>query len=900
MNRKTDIVSLKWVVGLMKVQADDAEKALINFGNNPTEKKPLLRCMWSVHQITSTLKALGMRKAEMLTLEMERSLNFLYKDKLGGERAKLALGGLMQCIKILPAYLEYTESVREDTGRGLEPFINDMRRWMGQKPKSKAYFFYMEIAPTTGISEDGTPASDEEIIKRATVMLALYLEMAKQGLRGRKTVDSMKTVARIARKMKMLFAGTTTERFWFALIGMCEGVAGGLIKPDECIAQIFKAGAFSIKQAREQGVTIDREIDYESYVLQMLYYIASCKGSPVHISAIRKTFGITAETIPESEQGLIHSDAIIVSLEGALERLNSVIEFLDAKNLKDDISRAAKDGDMSYLDAIEGAEHRMLAAGQMGHVDTLRKVYSDFRPLFTPDYEAHLPRLREIVGDISQGIVSVRDDIEYKLKHGLNSTYCGKDFELRETVTTATFAQMSMVENHLHQILRRKALQKALESKPTDFGSIVRLTTAIQRYLNKQEDGDEELRELVTAANNGEGDVERLYEMARDYLDGQETATDSSGLDESLGLLDNISGALLFAGMEREGAVIAKCHRWLAAAHAAACVEEDESFNYFAEAFAQIEMHLQRLLLDPLEDTSHMVSLAEQRAAALESFARDLEGSAVIVDANRAKSDDTVAIEEEELELHSLELDLTSDAALLAAGEKSLTEPPEAEIDEPEEIVLSSAQPTHTLSIAPERKEDPGALTDGLGQQSAQGRANFSNRPLVERTYVEDTEMSPEFREVFMEEAEEIVEDLAELTTAWLKEPGLNETLRDIRRHFHTFKGSGRAVGANVIGELGWAAQDMLDRVLDGDLPIDTTLQDLLQDLSVELPSLVASYRSAESAALHKVRALTDACFDVAEGKTPSYKSADSHSVDNTLSSAGVVDISSATKSFAR
>ena len=72
-----------------EAQADAAEAALVEYGQDTTQKQALLRCMWSVHQITSTLRALGMRKAEMLTLEMERSLNFLYKDKVVGERRRL-------------------------------------------------------------------------------------------------------------------------------------------------------------------------------------------------------------------------------------------------------------------------------------------------------------------------------------------------------------------------------------------------------------------------------------------------------------------------------------------------------------------------------------------------------------------------------------------------------------------------------------------------------------------------------------------------------------------------------------------------------------------------------------------------------------------------------------------
>ena len=147
MATKPDIVSLKWVIGLMNKQAENAEAALVDYGKDPTKKQSLLQCMWAVHQITSTLRALGMKKAEMLTLEMERSLNFLYKDKVVGERRKLTMGGLMQALKVIPAYLAHTQNVRMDTGRGLEQYVNDLRRWVGERPRPQAFFFHLDIDP---------------------------------------------------------------------------------------------------------------------------------------------------------------------------------------------------------------------------------------------------------------------------------------------------------------------------------------------------------------------------------------------------------------------------------------------------------------------------------------------------------------------------------------------------------------------------------------------------------------------------------------------------------------------------------------------------------------------------------------------------------------------------------
>ena len=103
------------------------------------------------------------------------------------------------------------------------------------------------------------------------------------------------------------------------------------------------------------------------------------------------------------------------------------------------------------------------------------------------------------------------------------------------------------------------------------------------------------------------------------------------------------------------------------------------------------------------------------------------------------------------------------------------------------------------------------------------------------------------------------------LTARWNEQPGVNEVLRDIRRHFHTFKGNGRAVGANILGELGWAAQDMLDGVLDGDIAVSDGVQKLVDEVVSALPALVMSYRKSEGLDVELARDLTNRCFRVSK-----------------------------------
>ena len=108
---------------------------------------------------------------------------------------------------------------------------------------------------------------------------------------------------------------------------------------------------------------------------------------------------------------------------------------------------------------------------------------------------------------------------------------------------------------------------------------------------------------------------------------------------------------------------------------------------------------------------------------------------------------------------------------------------------------------------------------------------------------------------------------MKQLLPVWLEQPEGNDTLREMRRHFHTFKGNGRAVGANVLGELGWAVQDMLDSVLEGGLAIDESVKRQLDEVVTALPALLSSYCESEEADLTRVRELTKSCFAMARGE---------------------------------
>ncbi|MBD2857380.1 Hpt domain-containing protein [Spongiibacter sp. KMU-158] len=108
---------------------------------------------------------------------------------------------------------------------------------------------------------------------------------------------------------------------------------------------------------------------------------------------------------------------------------------------------------------------------------------------------------------------------------------------------------------------------------------------------------------------------------------------------------------------------------------------------------------------------------------------------------------------------------------------------------------------------------------------------------------VVESGLDPEILEVFLEEAAEVLDGLLEQLPKWERQPESTELLAEVRRAFHTLKGSGRMAGAMQFGELAWLVEDMLNRVVDGQFRADAARFDLLKQVVALLPEMLAQLK---------------------------------------------------------
>ena len=102
-----------------------------------------------------------------------------------------------------------------------------------------------------------------------------------------------------------------------------------------------------------------------------------------------------------------------------------------------------------------------------------------------------------------------------------------------------------------------------------------------------------------------------------------------------------------------------------------------------------------------------------------------------------------------------------------------------------------------------------------------------------------DPHVDAELIELFIQEARAELAAIQTTFPRWADNPAQLEALVRVRRAFHTLKGSGRMVGARAVSEFAWSIESLLNRLLNGTLPRNTDIVEVMTDAVAELPGLV-------------------------------------------------------------
>ncbi len=137
----------------------------------------------------------------------------------------------------------------------------------------------------------------------------------------------------------------------------------------------------------------------------------------------------------------------------------------------------------------------------------------------------------------------------------------------------------------------------------------------------------------------------------------------------------------------------------------------------------------------------------------------------------------------------------------------------------------------------------PPASAD-TGQGSPDQPASQASRPVPSQTE-SPTDIDPELLDIFLEEARGEQVRIEAAVARWIDDTGDVDALTDLRRSFHTLKGSGRLVGATRLADLAAITETLLDRIFTGRLAPTEAVIGQIASTAALLPSLINAEATA-------------------------------------------------------
>ncbi len=89
-------------------------------------------------------------------------------------------------------------------------------------------------------------------------------------------------------------------------------------------------------------------------------------------------------------------------------------------------------------------------------------------------------------------------------------------------------------------------------------------------------------------------------------------------------------------------------------------------------------------------------------------------------------------------------------------------------------------------------------------------------------------EIDPAMLGIFLEEFDSVFHQLRDRLPVWLENPADSKAVADLRRGFHTLKGSGRMVGAKEIGDYSWHVEDLLNKLIENRISYSRQLGEMV------------------------------------------------------------------------
>ncbi len=174
----------------------------------------------------------------------------------------------------------------------------------------------------------------------------------------------------------------------------------------------------------------------------------------------------------------------------------------------------------------------------------------------------------------------------------------------------------------------------------------------------------------------------------------------------------------------------------------------------------------------------------------------------------------------------------------------------------------------HTRTIAVDSIKPAASQTPSVDTEATDAAAEREAAAYAVLATSEARKLDPEFLQLFIEEAKEEAASINRQFQLWDQNPSDADALVSVRRSFHTLKGSGRMVGAMLLGEFAWSTENLLNRIIAKTLMRTPGMMTVLREAVRALPQLVDQLESGRQPELD-LASIMGRARAYAEGREP-------------------------------
>ncbi|MFT0212013.1 Hpt domain-containing protein [Pseudomonas sp. F1_0610] len=850
MGDRHDYVALEWVKGEIRETLKLAQNALETYVEHPDAVTSMQACSEYIHQVHGSLKMVEFFGAALLAEEMEQLAQALAAQKVAN--ISEALEVMMQAVLQLPLYIEQVQTARHDLPLVILPLLNDLRAARDEQLLSETSLFApKDLQIPAALSDAELRKLQVNDLPSLLRKMRQIFQMALVGVLREQDVErNLLYLKRVFTHLENLSKKAPLSILWQLSSALVDGLSSGRLACTASIRRLLREIDAYLRILVDEELSAFNHVPRQELLKNLLFYIAKAKGGSELIDKLVIDYQLETafpdiKPMEEGETPIVDRGAmrsVVVALSEELMRIKDALDIFvrgDRKNYNELARLQTPMKQVADTLAVIGVPNlRQMILSQidiLAHYEQSQESISD-------------NTLMDVAGAILFVEVSLNNMVDHEdQEHNEQTLLPTTDVQkIHHLVIKEAHTGLAQVKDHIIGFITSQWDQVHLSSIPALLNQVrgalvmIPLLDAAKIIERCNLFIEQKLIHAQTVPNW------HILDTLADIITGVEyylecLVEDSVSTTEEA--LNVARQGLVELGYSVDAELLPELTPPAPTDIDLEPVVEVGEDIFFDATPTAAEEDIPVLSIDQLESELTAANLSYKATEAEDDI--NLDSSELVFDDNRLELaeedsgiidltafnetdtdlDGELGLELSEPESIDLTLELEQEANIDLLGEAELVS---AEADNGPEITASEQTMTIAQVMAQPVRE--------INPQAKSVPETLLPPPADEEPIDE------ELREIFVEEAGEVQETIAEYYPQWKEDTDNNTALTEVRRAFHTLKGSGRMVRALVIGELAWSIENMLNRVIDGTISITDDLFQVIDNVLAILPSLIKEF----------------------------------------------------------